>query len=156
MWALLLVAPGLVAGCSQQDVDRWNQFWAASQPASQPATAPQDAEGEPIDELSRVRLQRDRLLAANRLLERDLEGCRLRQAEWAARALELERRLREQSTELESRRRELQQNLETLQRSRDEWEVMLADRQRQIDILANRAQRLEQELEKLRRERSGP
>jgi septal ring factor EnvC (AmiA/AmiB activator) len=151
----VLVTVCLVLSCSQQEVERWNQFWAASQPtsqpASQPATAPDGVTTEPagvMDEVSLLRLQRDRLLAANRRLQQDLDAVRQRERELTQRSADLERRLEQQSADLESRRRQLRQTMDSLQESRDEWEATLADRQRQIDILTNKVERVERELEK--------
>lgn len=55
------------------------------------------------------------------------------------------------SEQIERERRELQTALVAIRRSREEWEQSLADRQREIDILTNQVERLQQQLAEARR-----
>ena len=99
-WLAILPFVLLVVSCSQQDVDQWNAFWATSQPASQPAT--QVGDEEPLDEMSRLRLQRDRLAAANRNLQQELDLLAASHRNLESRYDSLQTQSRAQAGELEA------------------------------------------------------
>lgn len=146
-WYCLALVPCavLAVSCSQQDVDQWNAFWAASQPASQPAT--QVGDEEPLDEMSRLRLQRDRLAATNRNLQQELDLLAASHRNLESRYESLQAQSRAQAGELEAQRTRLRRAMEAIEKNRQEWETQLAERQRRIDLLTNQVERLTRRLE---------
>jgi len=136
----LLVLPAAAGGCAwQKDLDE------ARRQASQYRLQIRDLQAQQAREQPNhtlLKAQRERLEAENQVLKRQIEELRKRERDLNARLAAVRAQDERVRAELEAQRAELNRALEAIHQSRQEWERTLADRQKQIDMLANQVQRL--------------
>ena len=102
------------------------------------------------EDASRLKAQRDRLAAENRMLTDEVTRLKEKQRDLEAKLAAAEKTGPQLARELDTQRKELEAAIANVGRSRQQWEETLADRQRQIEVLSNRIERLQQELAALR------
>jgi len=104
---------------------------------------------------SNVRARLDRLAAENAHLRRQLAQIEDREKQ-LRKTLSIEKQEKPENRQrIAALQSELKQALGNIRSSRVQWENTLADRQRQIDMLNNKTQRLEKELQAVRGEKTG-
>ena len=94
---------------------------------------------------ARYKAQRDRLAAENLHLKKQLDDLRQAQNLLRNQLATLQDDQKKNADTLAAERTELQQAMLNLTRSRQKWEQMLADRQKQIDLLTNQIERLKEQ-----------
>ena len=102
------------------------------------------------EDVGRLKAQRDRLAAENRMLTEEVTRLKDKQRALDGKLAAAEKTGPQLARELDTQRKELEVAIANVGRSRQQWEDTLADRQRQIEVLSNRLERLQQELAALR------